>query len=75
MRGFLSRAGAALGRAIVSLGYGPVSGEAPPVDTSRGCMATSARATGVMETAAAQLGTMETTAGATGVMVTTARAC
>lgn len=75
MRGFLRRAGAALGRAIVSLGYGPRSGEAPPVDDARGCMSTTLAATGTMDTAFAPTGTMTTSFAATGVMATTFEVC
>lgn len=75
MRGFLARASAALGRAIVSLGYGPVSGEAPPVDTSRGCMTIDLAATGTMTIDASATGTMTIEPLATGTMTIEFEAC
>lgn len=65
---------ARLGRLLIARGLGS-EGEPPPVDTSRGCMTTTAAATGTMGTTIATVGKMSTSAAATGVMVTTIEAC
>ena len=65
MRGFLGRAGALLGRALVSFGLGSQgSGEAPVVDRSRGCLTVGGRPASTLRLVAGPETSLELDAGA-----------